>query len=289
MIWGVVNMKCGGIGVLENSELYFASPSQTAKNLYYCAISSGHFYCDKNYHLVRESFESILILHIINGTFTFVNREGRHITARAEDTVILDCYLPHEYYTADTLESVWVHVCGADALKFYNEITKASGNVIRCKDTDHINRLISRIIEEMSGNIPTSESAVSLSIYKLFLELLNPLSTGRGERENEERIESAKSFVFNNLDKKITVKSLSSIAQMSPSHFSRVFKSQTGFSPYDYVLTARLNRAKELLQKTDLTVAQIAESTGFNSEANFVYFFTGNTGISPGKFRKLKF
>lgn len=282
-------MKCGGIGVLGNSELYFASPSQTAKNLYYSAISSGHFYCDKNYHLVRENFESILILHVLGGTFTFVNREGRHITAKTDETVILDCYSPHEYYTADSLESVWVHVCGADTLKFYNEIIKASGNVIRCKDCDHIKRLISRIVEEMSGNTPSSEPAVSLGIYKLFLELVNPLSTGRGEVPNEENIESAKAYIFNNLDKKITVQGLSSIAQMSPSHFSRVFKSQTGFSPYDYVLTARLNRAKELLQKTDMTISQIAEATGFNSEANFVYFFTGNAGISPGKFRKLKF
>lgn len=282
-------MKCGGIGVLENSELYFASPSQTAKNLYYSAISSGHFYCDKNYHLVRENFESILILHIINGSFTFVNREGRHITARAEDTVILDCYSPHEYYTTDALESVWVHVCGADSVKLYNEIIKNSGNVVRCNDTRRVNRLITRVIEEMSGDIPSSEPAVSLDIYKLFLELLNPLSTGRGEVPNEENIELAKSFIFNNLDKKITVKDLSEVAQMSPSHFSRVFKSQTGFSPYDYVLTARLNRAKELLQKTNMTVSQIAEATGFNSEANFVYFFTGNAGISPGKFRKLEF
>lgn len=282
-------MKCGGIGVLENSELYFASPSQTAKNLYYSAISSGHFYCNKNYHLVRENFESILILHIINGSFTFVNCEGRHITARAEDTVILNCYSPHEYYTTDALESVWVHVCGADSVKLYNEIIKNNGNVIRCNDTRRINRLITRLIEEMSGNIPSSESAVSLDIYKLFIELLNPLSMGRGEMPIEENIESAKSFIFNNLAQKITVKDLSSIAHMSPSHFSRVFKSQTGFSPYDYVLTARLNRAKELLQKTNMTISQIAESTGFNSEANFVYFFTGNVGISPGKFRKLKF
>ena len=76
---------------------------------------------------------------------------------------------------------------------------------------------------------------------------------------------------------------------MSPSHFSRVFKQQTGFSPYDYVLIVRLNRAKELLQRTSMTVSEIAYETGFNSESNFIYFFTTNVGISPGKFRRLKF
>ena len=76
---------------------------------------------------------------------------------------------------------------------------------------------------------------------------------------------------------------------MSSSHFSRVFKQQTGFSPYDYILISRLNRAKYLLQVTDMTVASIAYEIGFNSESNFIYFFTENEGISPGKFRKLKF
>ncbi len=282
-------MKCGGIGVLDNSELYFSSPSQTAKNLYYYAVSAGHFFCDKSYHLVRENFESILILHVLDGTFTFVNNEGRHITARSGETVILDCYSPHEYYTADTLESLWVHICGGDSRKLYAEIVKAYGNVLRCKDTDYIKRLLSRIIDGMSSSTPTSESTVSLDIYKLLLELLSPLSTGNRDVKNEDNIELAKNYIFEHLNEKITVKDLSSAARMSTSHFSRVFRQQTGFSPYDYVLTARLNRAKELLQKTDFTISQVAEETGFNSEANFVYFFTTNAGISPGKFRKLKF
>jgi AraC family transcriptional regulator len=76
---------------------------------------------------------------------------------------------------------------------------------------------------------------------------------------------------------------------MSPSHFSRVFKQQTGFSPYDYVLVSRLNRAKEYLQKTSMTVSEIAYEVGFNSDTNFIFFFKSNTGLSPAKFRKLKF
>lgn len=76
---------------------------------------------------------------------------------------------------------------------------------------------------------------------------------------------------------------------MSSSHFSRVFKQQTGFSPYDYVLLSRLNRAKYLLLETDMPISAIAYDIGFNSESNFIYFFTENEGISPGKFRKLKF
>ena len=93
----------------------------------------------------------------------------------------------------------------------------------------------------------------------------------------------------NNLSNNITVEDLAKIANMSVTNFSRVFRQHTGFSPYDYVLSSRINKAKEYLLKTDISIAQCAYETGFNSEANFIFCFTNSEGISPGKFRKLKF
>ena len=76
---------------------------------------------------------------------------------------------------------------------------------------------------------------------------------------------------------------------MSASYFSKLFKKGTGFSPYDYLLTVRLDRAKELLRQTDDSIENVAFKTGFNSESNFIYFFKKETGVSPLKFRKIKF
>ncbi|MDE6659385.1 MAG: helix-turn-helix transcriptional regulator, partial [Eubacterium sp.] len=73
------------------------------------------------------------------------------------------------------------------------------------------------------------------------------------------------------------------------SFFSKVFKETTGFSPYDYLLSVRLDKAKELLQKTDDSIQNIAFKTGFNSTSNFIYFFKKEMGISPLKFRKIRF
>jgi AraC family transcriptional regulator len=282
-------MKCNEKGVLKKSEVYFSSPSQTAKKIYFYPISAGHFFCVKDYHLVRKNYNSLLITHILDGTFTYI-KDGKHTTAHKGDTVILDCYKPHEYYTNDSFESIWVHIAGANSYELFEEIERSDGNLIKCKDIQHVEKLLFRIFNGIKSDNPPTELNLSLDIYKLFAELLNPQSAkSKGENSYEDCVQIVKEYISENLNENLTVGKLAEIVNMSSSHFSRIFKRQTGFSPYDYILISRLNRAKYLLQVSDMTVASIAYETGFNSESNFIFFFTENAGISPGKFRKLIF
>lgn len=282
-------MKCNETGVLKKSEVYFSSPSQTAKKIYFYPISAGHFFCVEGYHLVRKNYNSLLITHILDGTFTYI-KDGKHTTAHKGDTVILDCYKPHEYYTNDSFESIWIHIAGANSYELFEEIERSDGNLIKCKDIQHVEKLLFRIFNGIKSDNPPTELNLSLDIYKIFAELLNPQSAkSKGENSYEDCVQIVKEYISENLNENLTVGKLAEIVNMSSSHFSRIFKRQTGFSPYDYILISRLNRAKYLLQVSDMTVASIAYETGFNSESNFIFFFTENVGISPGKFRKLIF
>lgn len=282
-------MKSSETGVLKKSDLYFSTPSATAKKLYYYPVSAGHFFCVKNYHLVRENYDSLLVTHVIDGSFTFV-MNGKHITAHKGDTVFLDCFAPHEYYTNDAFESIWVHFSGANCREMCEDIVRSNGNLIKCNDPGHVKKLLFRIFNGISGESPPPEINLSLDLYKLLAELSNPIHiSSKNQISYEENMQDVKRYITDRLNDKLTVQKMAAYLHMSTSHFSRIFKQQTGFSPYDYVLVSRLNRAKEYLQKTNLTVSEIAFETGFNSESNFIYFFTSHTGISPSKFRKLKF
>lgn len=282
-------MKSTETGVLKKSDFYFSSPSPTAKDLYFYPISAGHFFCVKNYHLIRKDYKSLLITHIISGSFTFV-QNAKHTTAHAGDTVILDCFKPHEYYTDDSFESVWIHFSGQNCKKFYEEIVRNEGNLIKCSDPDHVKRLLFRIFNGVASEDKPSEISLSLDIYKTLSELLNPVHIStKNNASYEDSIQESKKYILEHLNEKLSVSDIADRIHMSPSHFTRVFKRQTGFSPYDFVLVSRLNRAKDYLQKTDMSISQIAYEIGFNSESNFIYFFTKNTGQSPNKFRKLKF
>jgi AraC family transcriptional regulator len=88
-----------------------------------------------------------------------------------------------------------------------------------------------------------------------------------------------------NLEGKITIDSMASVACLSRYHFSRAFKKATGQSPHRYVSGRRLERAKTLLSKGDRSLVYIALALSFSSQANFTRAFTKATGQAPGQFR----
>lgn len=282
-------MKSTEKGVLDKSEVYFFSPSQIARKIYFYAISAGHFYCEHGYHLIRNNYNSFLITHIINGTFTYV-QNGKSINAHKGDTVILNCYKPHEYYTDSSFESIWVHIGGSSSFELFNEIENSQGNLIKSADIMHIKKLLFRIFDALKSTLPSSEIQISVDIYKLFMDLLNPQKVPIKRSESyEESIDDLKNYILEHLSENLTVKMLADKTHMSISHFSRIFKQYTGYAPYEYILISRLNMAKDLLQKTDKQIGEVALEVGFNSESNFSFCFTENVGLTPKKFKKLNF
>jgi len=75
-------------------------------------------------------------------------------------------------------------------------------------------------------------------------------------------------------------------AHVSPRHFSRSFRRVFGETPYQYLLSRRLERARHLLRTTEMTVAEICLEVGFTSVGSFTTTFSRHVGVSPTTFRK---
>lgn len=83
----------------------------------------------------------------------------------------------------------------------------------------------------------------------------------------------------------LTVDDLAAAAHMSRSHFSRAFRRAFGESPYNYLLTRRLERAAHLLRSTDWSVADVCMAVGLASVGSFTTSFTSVYGMSPTAYR----
>lgn len=273
-------------GILPESQIQFFSRSEIAKKLYYNILCKGHFFCDSNYHLVRECYDSILLVLLKNGNFTFRDSNGDYVTATKNSIVILDCYIPHEYYSEDSAEFLWMHIDGVNCRDFCSEIINANGNII--KDAK-AGRLFLKIYDGLSEHSDVTESDVSYLVHHLLSVLLTPDVGQNAENRGKNVIRKAKEFIAEHLDEELTTQIISDALHISPTHLSRLFRQHTGFSPYDYVISERINKAKEYLLTTDKSITDIAYFTGFNSQSNFIYCFKNHERISPGRFRKLSF
>jgi AraC family transcriptional regulator len=93
-------------------------------------------------------------------------------------------------------------------------------------------------------------------------------------------------YVRANLTSDIAVTELARLVQMSPSHFTRMFHSAFGVTPYRFVMRERIEGAKGMLRGTELTASQIAFAYGFSSQSHFAKVFRQFTGASPKQFKK---
>jgi transcriptional regulator GlxA family with amidase domain len=94
-----------------------------------------------------------------------------------------------------------------------------------------------------------------------------------------------KQLILERLGDPLEVTELAHACGLSRSHFSRAFKSTTGFSPQDWIRQQRIVRAKQLIQHTDLSLTQISLECGFCDQAHFCHMFTRSEGINPFAWR----
>lgn len=92
--------------------------------------------------------------------------------------------------------------------------------------------------------------------------------------------------ICSNLDTPLAVSELSKIAEMSQSHFSKLFKLSTGLAPHQFVLQQRIKRSKELLCHDAAKIVDIALEVGFENQAHFTTVFRNFVGMTPREFQR---
>lgn len=276
-------MELSEKGLERGSHMYFYTASQMAKKLLYYPVAAGEFRCNDDYHVERESYNSILAVYVLGGKLKMV-QDNTEWSAQADELLLVDCYRAHKYYADESAHTLWVHFDGSDSGEWFAQMKALKGQKI--KSSRQAAECIENIILFMKLN--RNEYDISKEIYSLLCAI------GRGSESGREsgrliRIQKAKEFMNANYGRDVSVAEIAASVPMSVACFSKIFREGTGVSPYGYLLSLRLDKAKELLRRTDDSIESIAYKTGFNSASNFIYFFGRQTGMSPLKFRNMKF
>jgi AraC family transcriptional regulator len=92
-------------------------------------------------------------------------------------------------------------------------------------------------------------------------------------------------YIHTHLNRDLSLAELASVINISPTYFAGLFKQAMGISPHQYVIQQRVERAKLMLSKTDLAIADIALQVGFSSQSHLTQQLKRVTGMTPKQIR----
>ena len=102
----------------------------------------------------------------------------------------------------------------------------------------------------------------------------------------DQRIRNMVSMLSSDLGFDLSLSDTAANVNLSVSRFRHLFKSETGMSVLQYVKTLRLQKAKELIESTPLSIKQIMTEVGIKDKSNFCRDFKKTYGLSPVKYRR---
>ncbi|KKI94054.1 chemotaxis protein CheY [Bacillus sp. SA1-12] len=122
-------------------------------------------------------------------------------------------------------------------------------------------------------------------IYKFVDEKLVDV-VKQGDRKEDTPIQIALVYIDKHIDQQLTMKDVANYVHLNSSYFSVLFKEQVNMTFSEYLTRSRLQKAKNLLLESNLSVTEIAEKVGYNTSKYFIKLFKEYEGQTPSRFRK---
>ena len=271
--------------IQPGSDFYVYTAGALAQKLFLYPMIVGSFHYMPGYRIRRLSFDSFLLMYIRRGQL-LVETDGQLRTAYAGNVVFLDCYQPHAYGTDHGCEVEWLHFDGANARGYYEAITQQSGPVITLKDSYRFEKYLHKLYLSFRDALAIRDPLLNNYIVNVLTELLLARNQDSADVSSSGIIDDTIAYITEHLQEELSLEQLARQASLSPFYFSRLFKKETGYSPHEYVIQARVTAAKYFLQSARLSQKDICYSCGFSSESSFCTTFKKSTGLTPSQYRK---
>ena len=272
-------------GVNKGSYMCFFNPPSSFKDYYYYMVSCGYFQCDNSYEIKNDGNRPPLFFYIINGELE-LDYQNKHYVAGSNDVILLNCYRPQRYYCTSHCEFLFFHFDGNAAPGLADHlIDMNNGPVFHPNNATAIYENINKPIMNLCYQEQVSDAILSSIVYSTLCLVQENSLLSSSFRSYSDTVTNVINYIDRNINQHFTLKELSDYANLSPYHFSRVFKKETGYSPLEYVSVTKINFAKLALRTSDIAISELAASLGYSSSASFINAFKAQRGISPNRYR----
>jgi AraC-like DNA-binding protein len=268
--------------------------------LKYCLANpliSGVYITDIGYypkatHHYRERMHGIdqhILIYCTEGKGSVQIKEEIY-TLDPGDFILIPANTAHQYAADDAnpWTIYWIHFKGEVA----NKIIEASlQKNEQFKGTVYYQDSRIYLFEDIYSNLEMGYSSANLSYVNMCLPhflatfIFNEHYNITAKKQKNDTINYCIAFMQKNIDKMLSLKSLSDCVHLSASHFSFLFRKKTGFPPIEYFNQLKVQKACQYLLFTDLRIKEIADKLGMEDPYYFSRMFTKIMGMSPAAYR----
>lgn len=273
----------------EDSIRYMNTVSAHARNNYLYMQECGYFRTSSPYYTERSSLPSYLILYTLSGQ-GLLQYEHDSYPLKAGCCFYIDCMQPHRYepQKGQEWEFLWLHFHGISAGGYYMEFHSTGSPVVLIQEPFLMESTLRRILALNQRKAVYSEVLTSSLITSLVTELVaQKLTASQSPFRLPDSVHDTVSFIQAHYSENLSLGQIAGRLNFSKYHLSKEFSRYMGMSIHQYLISCRIQAAKELLRESSLSVTSIACQVGIPQTSHFIQPFRNREGITPLEYRKM--
>ncbi|MES2006434.1 MAG: helix-turn-helix domain-containing protein [Bacteroidota bacterium] len=252
------------------------------------------YYPNARYHY-RQRLSGVnqhIFIYCVKGS-GWAKVGNKKYTVAPGELILIPANTPHEYGADEETPWTiyWMHFKGAGSRDFiYMMLDRMKEHVTAISFQQ--NRI--HLFEEIYTSLERGYSIDNICYASLSLQYFlgsccfDNSYNYQAAHEKKNSISVCINYLQQNIDRTLSLQEVAKAVNLSASHFSALFKKNTGFSIIEYFNHLKVQKACQYLQFTDLRVNNIADQLGFEDPYYFSRMFTKIIGVSPNKYRTKK-
>jgi YesN/AraC family two-component response regulator len=182
----------------------------------------------------------------------------------------------------------WMHFKGTTSAKIVDSLRNKIGLKGFIRHHEKSIELFNEIYAQLERGYATDNLIYANMCLWHFLTtfLFNDKHSSSGRLRDKDSTDTAIDYLSHNIDKALTLDEIAAEVNLSPSHFSYLFKKKTGFPPIEYFNHLKIQKACQYLLFTNLRMKQISQKLGIDDPYYFSRLFTKVMGMAPNIYRK---
>lgn len=233
----------------------------------------------------RTDYEQCTVEYIVKGAGV-LESNGFACQPRQGDIYILHKGSSHSYWPDD--DDPWGKICFVVDGWLMEDLFRAYGfsAVHYVPQASSAKPLFEAMLRLAESKAPDLHDKAAVLFHRLLVEMQR--IAGKPADRFSPTVQTLLTFIDRNVARPVSMREMGTEVHRSVSHLTRLFKKETGITPYEYLLRQRMEVAKALLTGTRLPVKEIAARLGFGDQYYFCNAFKKAFNAAPTRYRRRK-